>query len=101
MIDISQAVSRYFPTSITVIATSGTSTAFTAVNTGSFDQLYTFDCTEDCYVRVGSSAIGAATDQDWPLRAGVPQDFALKPGYGVRVIRVSADGVLKIGSTGV
>ncbi len=100
MIDISQAISRYLPTSITVIATAAASTAFVAVNTSSFDQIYSFDCTQDCYVRVGGSTVTAATDQDWPLRAGSPQDFAIRAGQGVRVIRATVDGVLKIGSTG-
>jgi hypothetical protein len=100
MIDISQAISRYFPVSPITVSFTATSTAWAAVNTSNFDQLYVFQPTEDCLVRVGPNGIAAADATDWLLPADQSQDFALKPGYGVRVIRATADGTLKIGSTG-
>lgn len=101
MIDVSQAISRYFPQDPISVSVTSSSSSFTAVNTSAFDVLYVFDTSVDCYVKVGQSGIAAASSADWILRAGVPQDFALKAGCGVRVIRAgSVDGTLKIGSTG-
>lgn len=101
MIDISQAVSRYFPSTPIVVAVISTSTAWQVINSTPFESYFIFDCDVDCYAVVGPSDVGAASSTSWRLPAGVQQDFAVKPGYGVRVIRAgSVDGTLKIASTG-
>lgn len=100
MIDLSQYITRYFPQSPVVVAFTATSTAFQAVNTSAFEQVFVFDCDQDCYVKAGPNDIAAASSSDWPLRAG-QHTFVLKPGFGARVIRKTADGTLTIGSAGV
>lgn len=96
MVDLPTAATRYFPKSPTVIAVTSTSTTFTAVNTSAFEMYCTVVATTDCYVKVGDSSIGAATSADFLVQTGT-HDYVLRPGEGVRVIRVTADGTLQIG----
>ncbi len=90
----------YLPNAPVVLASVTASTAFTAVNASFGTKTYCFVATQDCYIKRGQSGIGAATSADFLLRAGTHL-FALARGEGVRVIRVTADGILQIGDVGV
>jgi len=89
----------YLPVAPVVIATAVASTAFTAVNASGGDKVYTFSCTQACYIKRGLSTIAAADTTDFLLPANTLVQFALAKNEGVRAIRVSADGILQIGDT--
>ena len=81
---------------VSVAAT--TTTAQDTGVTGTPQRFVTFVSTVDCYIRFGSAAVAAATSDDWPLAANVPQSFRI---HGTAVdryftaIRASSDGTLK------
>ena len=62
----------------------------------------TFKADQACYFRVGNSAVGAATSDDWELAAGEEKSYfcSKNDGTHVRVIRKSADGTLKMYRSG-
>jgi len=101
-LDSASALMRYLPGkgTATKISFTGTSSAFALVNGGPSPRWYVFACTEDCYIVCGYSDVAAAADTDALLPAGI-HDFVLLPRQGVRVIRVSDDGILTIAPAGV
>lgn len=72
-----------------------TATSTAAVDTGSLHGEVLFYATTQCHIRFGTSSVGAATANDFPIPAG--QIIRLRCDHRAthfRVIRSSADGNL-------
>lgn len=80
--------------------TSGTSLSATEIGITAGDTAYryiTMVCTEDAHVCFGKSDMDAATTDDWPLAADVPQTFTLDGARYThfRAIQDATGGTLK------
>jgi len=98
--DPSSSQARYLPTTTAKIAFTSVASTWGEINSAEFPRYFTFVATQDCYLSVGGSNIAAPDDSYFMLPAGI-HDFMVRPHEGIRVLRVSTDGVLKISLSGV
>lgn len=100
--DPSSALARYAPgkSVTTKVSFTGTSSAWTVINSTVAPRYYTFSCTQPCYIVAGPSNVAAAANTDFLYPAGI-HDMIVKPGEGIRVISDGTDGNLTVAPTGV